>query len=499
MARILIVGGSVAGLATALALSQDGHEVQLLERDATPLPASPVEAFERWERRGAPQVWHSHAFLARLRNLLVERAPEVLEALHAHGAYDLRFADYLPPTLEDRTPAPGDDELTLFACRRITFEWVLRRQVLARPGVSWRCGVSVEGLVAEGDGGTGPPRVTGVRVRSGAGSGDVETWPADIVVDASGRRSPVKTWLAAIGAAPVDEESEDAGIFYCSRFYRLRPGAEPPANQGVVGADLGYMKFGIFPGDGGIFSITLAAAVDDDPMRALLHELPFEVAARALPPIREWIDPARAEPVTPVRAMAKLRNRRRRFVRDGEPLALGLHVVGDAAVCTNPLYGRGCSLAFVHSFALADVLRTHGADPRAAALAFDDATRRELLPWYRAARDQDREAREVAAAHRLGARVDPAAQSAPGQPVDPKAFLRSVFRDGLIPALRTDIEVVRAFMRVFNLLVPPDTMMTNADVVGRVLAAWRARDDRPALELAGPERKAMLELLARAA
>ncbi len=499
MARVLIVGGSVAGLATALALSQDGHEVQILERDATALPASPVEAFERWERRGAPQVWHSHAFLARLRNLLVARAPDVLEALHAHGAYDLRFADYLPPTLKDRTPAPGDDELTLFACRRITFEWVLRQQVLSRPGISWRCGVSVEGFVAESDEATGLPRVTGVRVRNDDGSGSVATWTADIVVDASGRRSQVAPWLAAIGAAPVEEESEDSGIFYCSRFYRLRAGAEPPANQGVVGADLGYMKFGIFPGDGGIFSITLAAAVDDDPMRALLRELPFEAAARALPPIREWIDPARAEPVTPVRAMAKLRNRRRGFVRDGEPLALGLHVVGDAAVCTNPLYGRGCSLAFVHAFALADVLRASGADLRTAALAFDEATRRELLPWYRAARDQDREAREVAATHARGGRLEATARSAPGHAVDPKAFLRSVFRDGLLPALRTDIEVVRAFMRVFNLLVPPDAMMTNSDVIGRVLDAWRERENRPALELPGPERATMLALLARAA
>lgn len=105
----------------------------------------------------------------------------------------------------------------------------------------------------------------------------------------------------------------------------------------------------------------------------------------------------------------------------------------------------------------------------------------------------------MAAAHARGARPDATAQSAPGQPVDPKAFLRSVFRDGLLPALRTDIEVVRAFMRVFNLLVPPDAMMTNSDVIGRVLAAWRARSDRPAVEFPGPERAAMLELLARAA
>jgi 2-polyprenyl-6-methoxyphenol hydroxylase-like FAD-dependent oxidoreductase len=436
MARILVVGGGVAGLASALALSQDGHEVRLLERDPTPLPANPVEAFERWERHGAPQVWHSHAFLARLRNLLVERAPEVLAALHAHGAYDLRFADYLPPTLQGRTPEPDDEKLTLFACRRITFEWVLRREVLARPGVSWRCGVEVRGLAAVRDPATGLPRVSGVQVRTADGT---ETWDADLVVDASGRRSRVGSWLAALGAAPVEEESEDCGIFYCSRFYRLRSGASPPENQGVVGADLGYMKFGIFPGDGGIFSITLAAPVDDDPMRALLREGPFEAAARALPATRDWIDPARAEPVTPVRAMAKLRNRRRRFV----------------------------------------------------------ATRRELGPWYKAARDQDREAREIAAEQARG--DGPATASGPSGIVDPKAFLRSVFRDGLLPALRSDIQVVRAFLRVFNLLAPPDALMTDPEIVGRVLAAWRERDQRPALEPPGPERDAMLEVLARAA
>jgi len=493
VARILVVGGGVAGLATALACAQDGHDVRILERDATPLPASPVEAFERWERRGAPQVWHSHAFLARLRKLLATRAPEVLDALHAHGAYDLRFADYLPRTIEDRTPRPEDEELTLFACRRITFEWVLRRAVLALPGVTWRCGVEVEGLLAEPGAGDGPPRVTGVRLAGGASE------RADLVVDASGRRSRIVPWLAEIGAGAVDEESEACGIFYCSRFYRLHPGAEPPPEQGVVGADLGYMKFAIFPGDGGIFSITLAASLDDPPMRALLHEAPFEAAARALPATREWIDPARAEPVTPVRAMAKLLNRRRRFTRDGRPLALGVHVVGDAAVCTNPLYGRGCTLAFVHAYALADVLREHGADPHAAALAFDAATRRELLPWYRAARDQDREAREVAARQARGEREAAPAPAAPGQAVDPRAFMRSVLRDGLIPALRTDAEVVRAFMRVFNLLAPPDALISDPVAMGRILAAWRERDRRPPLPAAGPERDTMVDLLARAA
>jgi 2-polyprenyl-6-methoxyphenol hydroxylase-like FAD-dependent oxidoreductase len=441
-------------------------------------------------------VWHSHAFLARLRNGLLARTPDVLEALHAHGANDLHFRDYLPPTLTDRTAAPGDDELTLFACRRITFEWVLRQRVLANPDVSWLGGAAVEGLVAERDAATGLPSVTGVRATI---DGQPQTLSADLVVDASGRRSRLPHWLAELGTPEVETEEEECGIFYCSRFYRLRPGASAPEGQGVVGADLGYMKFGIFPGDSGIFSITLAAALDDDPLRAILHEGPFEAAARALPATREWIDPERSEPVTEVRAMAKLVNRRRRFVRDGEPLALGVFAIGDAAICSNPLYGRGCALAFVHAWAFEDALRDHAGELRGLALAFDEATRREIEPWYRAARDQDRESREVAAAQARGESPGAAIGAQPGQAVDPKAFLRSVFRDGLIPALRSDIKVVRAFMRTFNLLDAPDAFMKDPDVIGRVLAAWREREQRAPLELPGPQRSEMLELLQRAA
>ena len=49
--HVIVVGGSVAGLGAALAFSNDGHRVTVLERDATPMPASHLEAFERWDRK----------------------------------------------------------------------------------------------------------------------------------------------------------------------------------------------------------------------------------------------------------------------------------------------------------------------------------------------------------------------------------------------------------------------------------------------------------------
>jgi 2-polyprenyl-6-methoxyphenol hydroxylase-like FAD-dependent oxidoreductase len=494
--RVIVIGGGVAGLGVALALSRDGHEVVVLESDATPLPESSVEAFEHWDRRGAPQVWHSHAFLSRLRNLLLAHAPDVREALLAHGAYELEFGESLPPTIRDFRPEPGDEELVLLACRRITFEWVLRRIVQRNHAVTWRGAVRVEGLVAGPASGTGIPRVTGVVARGEAG---VERLDADLVVDASGRRSRLPAWLTQIGGGNVEQEEEDCGIFYCSRFYRLRPGASPPPGSSLIGADLGYMKYAIFPGDSGIFSVTLAASPEDAPLRAILHREPFEAAAGALPVIRDWVDPQRAEPITPIRAMGSLRNRRRSFVCDGAPVALGVHAIGDAAIHTNPLYGRGCALAFVHAYLLLAALREHGDDAESCARALHEATRREIVPWYRAARDQDREAREVAAAEQRGEGIGELLPSQPGRPVDPRAFMRSVLRDGLLPALRTDAVVLRTFVRSFNLLAAPDALITDPEVFRRILAVWQDRDARSSRDREGPPREQMLQVLERAA
>ena len=74
------------------------------------------------------------------------------------------------------------------------------------------------------------------------------------------------------------------------------------------------------------------------------------------------------EPIGGVRPMAGLLNRTRRFLDDdGAPRVLGLHAVGDSHTCTNPLYGRGCSLALVQALRLADALAAHGDDAAARA------------------------------------------------------------------------------------------------------------------------------------
>jgi 2-polyprenyl-6-methoxyphenol hydroxylase-like FAD-dependent oxidoreductase len=467
VADVVVIGAGVAGLGSALALSRDGHRVTVLERDATPLPADAQHAFW-WDRRGAPQVRHSHMFLARLRNLLRDRYPDVREALFAAGATELTVGDMLPVGM-DPTPFPGDDDLAMIACRRTTFEWVLRCKVLEQDDVVFRDGVAVEGVLVD-DG-----KVVGVRTRTGAGGGGGEI-RADVVVAANGRRSEFPRWAAEAGLGQVEEVTEDTGIVYWSRFYRLLDGAQEPKQEGPIGGDLGYMKFAVFPGDNGTFSVTLATNNDDEVFRQLRKPELFDSVVARLVPTAPWVDPAVSEPITPVHPMAKLLNRVRHVVADGVPLVPGLHAVGDASVCTNPLYGRGCALGLVHATLLADALRAHPDDVVAQALALHDATERELMPWYRASVMQDDRNRRIAR----------------GEASTEDEFTGSLIKDGLLPATRVDPAVFRAFMRMFNLLDAPDSVMTNTDLIARVMEVWQDRENREPEPPLGPPREELL-------
>jgi 2-polyprenyl-6-methoxyphenol hydroxylase-like FAD-dependent oxidoreductase len=479
----VVVGAGVAGLGSALTLSRAGHRVTIVERDPTPLPPDPDAAFE-WDRRGAPQVRHSHALLARLHNLLRDGYPDVLARLLEAGATELRFAENPPPDMVDRDPRPGDDDLVALACRRTTFEWTLRTVVLELDSVTLRHGTSVDGLAAVME--DGRPRVTS------AVTSDGDTIESDMVVAALGRRSAVPRWLDAHGVT-LEVDEEDTGIVYLSRFYRLHEGAQPPESGGPIGGDLGYLKYGVFPGDNRTYSVTLAVQTDDAELRArLLDADRFDRAARTLPATEPWAEAGLADAITPVEVMGGLVNRRVRFTNEGEPLVSGFHAVGDAHTCTNPLYGRGCSLAMVQADLLARACGDHPDDATARARAYEEACTREVLPWYQASVHQDRMNRDRA---RRDAAIAAGELDASDGSDDPAQFAQEVMREGLMPAVRTDPDVFRAFIRTFNLLSPPDAMLTDANVFARVLEAFQDRESRPPEPVLGPPRDEMLAAL----
>ncbi|MGH9246557.1 MAG: FAD-dependent oxidoreductase [Acidimicrobiales bacterium] len=475
--RVVVIGAGVAGLGSALALARDGHEVTVLERDDAPMPTDPEDAFA-WDRRGAPQVRHSHAFLARVRNLLRDHYPDVLADLHAAGATDVQPLDDFPGVPHDTERLPGDEDLVALACRRTTFEWVLRRAALASPRVRLTERAVVDGVAVEDGIGRRPPVAVGVRLRDGA------IVAADVVVAANGPRAPIGRWLGDAGVE-IEESFEETGIVYLSRFYRRvgdGPDEEPTP---FVLADLGFLKCAVFRGDNRTFSVTLAPFASDRELRAgLTNADAFVRACQAIAPLAPWVGPERAAPLTGVHVMARLGNHRRGFLDAADrPAVLGFHAVGDAHTCTNPIYGRGCTLAMVQANLLAGVVRDHPCDPLDRAVAFEAATAREIEPWYHVAVAQDRFSR---------ASAGPA--GSPGDE-DTEAFIGRMVRDGLIPAARSDTVVARAFLRVLNVLETPDRLLHDADVAGRIFHTLADPEARNVVPDFGVDRDAVLAAL----
>jgi len=81
MSAILVLGGGVIGLSMAMMLARQGHYVTVFERDSEPLPSSPEEAWQAWERRGVAQFRQAHYLHPPVGHLLDSHLPDVKEAL----------------------------------------------------------------------------------------------------------------------------------------------------------------------------------------------------------------------------------------------------------------------------------------------------------------------------------------------------------------------------------------------------------------------------------
>ena len=259
--------------------------------------------------------------------------------------------------------------------RRSTVDWVLGRAAAAEPRVELRYGVKVAGLLCcrRSRRRHEPPHVTGLRTDHG-------DLPADLVVDATGRRSPVDDWLARIGARPTATWFAECGIAYYSRHYRVRQAAELPGlpvTRTVIALD--EFLAGKWGADNGAVQLVVAPLAADRRFRTVRDPGIFTAVLRTVPAYAAWLDVM--DPITDVFPMGGLHNTLRRLVADGTPVATGLLAIGDSVCTTNPTLGRGLALALTGAADLADTLGAHG-DPAAQALALDRLVDAHVAPFY---------------------------------------------------------------------------------------------------------------------
>lgn len=456
--RIVVVGAGIAGLGAAMALARGDREVVVVDRDPPP-PPNLETAFDTWERKGVTQLRHSHVFLGCLVTLIREKHPRLREMLEKAGARELDFEASLPHVLRGKyTPADGDRDLSFLFSRRTTLEHTIRAYVETLPGVRFLTGTIVRDLILDQT--TPTPTVRGVRIeRDGAPAEDLT---GDTIIDAGGRTTIFTDWLRERGIT-IEEEKSPAGILYFTRHYRIRDGQTEPPRDLIPGAgDLGYIKYGVFAADNRHFSITLAVPEIESELRvATLSPTTFDAICNQIPGVARWIDPARAEPVTKVFGMGNLHSVWRHFVKKGEPVVLNYFAVGDSAIRTNPLYGRGCSQAVLHAHILGDVM-AQTTNARERAIAFDKRSHKELRPFWNALMKQD-----LGAIRRAKNEQNPAYK-----PRFKARLIKSFAEDAIGPATRSDMSVYRAIMRGFHMLAMPTAWLVNPYVVWRVLTTW---------------------------
>jgi 2-polyprenyl-6-methoxyphenol hydroxylase-like FAD-dependent oxidoreductase len=468
---IVVTGAGICGLSTALLLAADGHEVTVLERDAAPVP-DPDKAWDDWERRGVNQFRLPHFFGPRFLSILNSELPELPARLKSAGLLHLNFLDVIPEEMTGGKK-PDDDQYAVLTGRRSVFEAVIAAFADDSDNLTVRRATAVEGLVTGAEAKKGKPHVKGVRTQDG------EIIEADLVVDATGRRSPLPAWFTGIGAQPPREEIEDCGFTYYGRHFRSEDGSLPVLIGPPV-QNYGSISALTLPADNGTWSTTIVASSRDEAMRGLRDIDRWTETVQTLPLVAHWLDGIPLE--DRIMTITKIEDRYRGFAdENGDPLATGVLAVADSWACTNPSLGRGASIGAVHGVALRDLLRTEVAnDPSDLVSEWNAVTAREIEPWYRSTLWYDR--------HRLNevhAEID-GDRYAPSD--DP---LWGAFQ-ALGAASGKDGDCLRATLSIAGVYKTPDEVMQEPGMLDKVMELGGDYADAPRL---GPDRKELLEIV----
>ena len=342
----VVLGGSLAGLASAAVLAQRFERVTIVERDGLPESGR--------HRKSVPQGRHVHVLLPAGLRALAELFPGVLEDLQEHGA-DVFDARALRFNIAGGSLLVGDGDIEFIAASRPLLEGIARERVRSLINVRFAEGNDACGLTTTPD----RSRVTGVRLRSRTSGGAEQAVAADLIVDATGRGSRSPRWLAALGYPVPSEERLRVGVHYTTRVFRRSP--ETSGRWRNVNVDIppgerrGAVALAV---EGDRWIVTLVGILGERPPTDLNGFLEY---ARTLWTRDVHALIAGADAIGEASTGSFPANVRRRY--DRLRRFPGRYIVtGDAACSLNPVYAQGMSVAFGEALTLARVLDRNGLD-----------------------------------------------------------------------------------------------------------------------------------------
>lgn len=331
----VIMGGSIAGLLSAKALSPYFSKIIILDRDQlfdTEIP-----------RKGTAQAYHAHVLLKRGLNGLDNLLPGFIDKLKQAGAISTNanndWQSFFPVGFLKRYIS---DIHTLCQSRHL-LETTLRQYVMEKtPNLE---------IVEKAD-------VTQVKLHTNQKpevtynlDGETHTLSPELLVDCSGRYSKSPLYLKQSGFGEVPRKEIYPYLGYATRVFKNVTLKDGYLAALVIPKDPDLKRGGIvMPIENGQHVVTIFAFSKDYPGKTEEEFLEYAKSLRG-PMVYDAIKDA--EPVTAVKQYVKKESHFNEYDKLHQ-WPQGYVILGDAITSFNPIYGQGITSAVMSAEILAD-------------------------------------------------------------------------------------------------------------------------------------------------
>ncbi|MDP2125265.1 MAG: FAD-binding oxidoreductase [Parvibaculum sp.] len=440
----IVIGGSIAGMSAAKVLTETFDRVIVVEKD---------QDHRRAEGRpGAAQGWHIHHLLVAGQRQIETIFPGVVDDMVRAGAFRVDMGEQYRLMLAGAWKKPVASGVEIICAGRPLLEWCVRRRLDGEPSIEYRYESEVGDLVYDRDN----HAVIGVTV---AHNGETEILPAEFIVDAAGKNTPVPAALTRLGLDTPETEEDHINCFYSTMQHRVPPErAWRDRVMTICYAHRPYQRYYAAQFFTDSSRTVLATSLvgynfyspprNPDEFRAFARQMPT-------PEIDGEIDGL--EPCSQVYNF-RYPTMQRWHYEDMKALPSGLVSIGDAYCSADPVSGAGMTKALLELNELRTLLRKGSChDKRFVRRYYRRVSRIADLVWS-VIREQNLRYAWIPDVEKK-------------RPFYFRA--QNWYIDRVLEAMHDDPSIYRKYLMVTHFVAPPSLLM-RPDVTARVLGKWLA-------------------------